>query len=286
MRYQAAPQPAAVAPRVPQSQQPARHYTLTATSSKQASDQDLQPARQNAQVTAADLIAELQAYASETQAEVSRRFFKTGPGEYGEGDQFLGVRVPVTRKVCKQYASLPLPELRLLLASPFHEHRLAATIIMSGQYQKADDLHRQHLVELYLQALDDQQINNWDIVDTSCEHIVGARARDGDPKILSRLAHDDRLWHKRTAMISCFAWLRRGELGATLEIVELLWREPHDLLQKAVGWMLRETGKRIDEQLLLDFLGRHAPEMPRTELRYAIERLNPDQRMHWLSRRA
>lgn len=243
------------------------------------------PARHNAFVTAADVIAELQAYASEEDARALRRFFKTGPGEYGEGDQFIGVRVPVTRKICKKYAGLPLTEVEILLASPFHEHRLAATIIVSGQYKKADEALRQQLFALYLRALDDNQINNWDIVDTSCEHVVGAHARDHDAAILHRLAQDDRLWHNRTAMISCFAWLRRGELGATMDIVDRLWREPHDLLQKAVGWMLRETGKRVDVAVLLDFLDRHAHEMPRTELRYAIEHLPSEQRKHWLTRR-
>lgn len=237
-------------------------------------------------MTAADLIAELQAYASEEDARALRRFFKTGPGEYGEGDQFIGVRVPVTRKVSKKYAELPLWELERLLASPIHEHRLAATIIMSGQYPKADHALREQLVELYLSGLDDGQISNWDIVDTSCVHIVGAYARDHDAAILHRLAEDDRLWHKRTAMISCFAWLRSGELGATLEILDRLWRETHDLLQKAVGWMLREIGKRVDVAILRDFLDQHADEMPRTQLRYAIEHLSPEERKDWLTRRS
>ena len=232
--------------------------------------------------TAEDLKNELQKHASYRDAVFLQRFFKTGPGEYGEGDQFIGVRVPMTRKVCKQFKDLPLDEIQILLESPIHEHRLAATILMSGQYKKADAEKRQQLFDMYMAALGGGYVNNWDIVDTSCEHIVGEYARDNDDRILTKLAGEKGLWQRRAAMVSCFAWLRRGEVGPTLEIAEVLWPETHDLLQKAVGWMLREVGIYVDESLLVDFLDRHAHEMPRTSLRYAVEKFSPERRKWYM----
>lgn len=233
-------------------------------------------------ITASKLKDSLQAYASDSDAAFLQRFFKTGAGEYGEGDQFIGVRVPKTRLVCREFKDLPLTEIKKLLASPIHEHRLAAVIIMSAQYKKADHQKQQEIFNLYLSALDNRQVNNWDIVDVSCEHIVGAHAREYDQDILFVLAKSKKLWHQRVAMVSCFAWLRNNEVGPTLELAEILWMEKHDLLQKAVGWMLRETGKRVDESLLIDFLDLHAHTMPRTELRYAIERLSPEKRLYYM----
>ena len=232
--------------------------------------------------TAQKLTNKLQLYASDSDAAFLQRFFKTGQGEYGEGDQFIGVRVPKTRLVCREFKDLSLIEIKKLLVSPIHEHRLAAVIIMSAQYKKADQQKQREIFNLYISGLDKKQINNWDIVDVSCEHIVGAHARKYDQNILFELAKSKKLWHQRTAMVSCFAWLRNNEAGPTLELAEILWTEKHDLLQKAVGWMLRETGKRIDEKLLIDFLDLHAHAMPRTELRYAIERLSPEKRMYYM----
>jgi 3-methyladenine DNA glycosylase AlkD len=232
--------------------------------------------------TAQDLKEALQIYASDADAVFLQRFFKTGIGEYGEGDQFIGVRVPKTRLVCKQFKDLPLSEIKKLLASPIHEHRLAAVILMSGQYKKADSEKQRQLFELYLLGLDNGQINNWDIVDVSCEHTVGAYAKTYDQNVLISLARSNRLWHQRAAMVSCFAWLRKHDVGPGLEIAEILWREQHDLLQKAVGWILREIGKYVDEALLLDFLDHHAHKMPRTQLRYAIERLSPETRQQYM----
>lgn len=233
-------------------------------------------------MTATKIIEAIAKHASDNDAIFLQRFFKTGPGQYGEGDVFIGVRVPQTRKVCKDFKNLSANELKKLLASPVHEHRLAATIIMSGQYKKADPTLKQQLFDLYLSALDQNQINNWDIVDTSCEHIVGAYAKEHGAQILFELARSDKLWHKRVAIISCFAWVRKKQVGPTIELAEILWPEKHDLLQKAVGWMLREVGKYVDESLLIDFLDRHAHEMPRTCLRYAIEKLTPQQRTYYM----
>lgn len=236
-------------------------------------------------MTAQDVKDELQKYASDADAVNLQWFFKTGAGEYGEGDQFIGVRVPMTRKVCRGFRTLPIGELEQLLQSPIHEHRLAATIIMSGQYKKSNNVLKRELHELYLKGLDNNWINNWDIVDTSCEHIVGAYAREYGEAVLFDLVSWGGLWHKRTAIISCFAWVRKGDLGPTMQLAEKLWPEKHDLLQKAVGWMLREVSKYVDEALLIDFLDRHAHEMPRTELRYAIERLPEVQRKEYLNKR-
>ena len=232
-----------------------------------------------------DVMNALNAEASDSDAVFLQRFFKIAKGEYGEGDQFIGVRVPVTRQICREFASLPIDEIARLLESPIHEHRLAATIIMSGQYRRANATGRQWLYELYLKALSKNQINNWDIVDTSAEHILGAYARKHGTEILFSLCKSN-LWSRRAAIVSCFAWLRQGEVGSTLELAEILWPDTHDLMQKAVGWMLRETGKCVDEGFLLDFLDNHAHEMPRTELRYAIERLDSAKRKHYMGAKA
>ena len=233
-------------------------------------------------MTAQNLIDDLQTHASDADALFLQRFFKTGSGEYGEGDVFIGVRVPQTRAVCRNYRQLPLSELKILLQSPVHEHRLAASIIMSGQYKKALPDKQRALYELYTFGLDKQLLNNWDIVDTSAEHILGAYAKTTHSDLLLHLARQTSIWHKRAAMVSCFAWLRQGEVGPTIAIAEVLWPEQHDLLQKAVGWLLRETGKYVDEAILLDFLNRHAHEMPRPQLRYALEKLPTELRRHYM----
>ncbi len=232
---------------------------------------------------AENLISTLQMHASDNDAIFLQRFFKTGPGEYGENDQFIGVRVPITRKVCREFRDLPLDEIKKLLSSPIHEHRLAATIIMSGQYKKSDIKGRQDIYKAYLKALEFGYINNWDIIDTSCPHIVGAWARDHGDDILFSLAKSEGIWQKRVAIVSCFAWIRRGEVGPTIDLAQILWREQHDLLQKATGWMLREVGKSVDESLLTNFLDDHAHEMPRTCLRYSLERLSPDNKKYYMS---
>ncbi len=229
-------------------------------------------------LSAQDLKTALRQFAAPTQAKTAAWFFKTGPGEYGEGDQFIGVKVPQIRAVCRQFKNLPLKEVEKLLHSPIHEHRLAAVIILNGQYAQQPN----QVLMLYLKALDDGFVNNWDIIDSSCEHIVGAHVYANGGDLLQQLAAGD-LWHKRVAMVSTFAWLKKGEPGPTLEIAELLWQEKHDLLQKAVGWMLRELGKRVDEELLTDFLDRHAHQMPRTQLRYALERLPEHRRRHYMN---
>lgn len=231
-------------------------------------------------MTAHDVKTALQKHASDSDAVNLSWFFKTGKGDYGEGDQFIGVRVPQIRKIVKEFKMLPPSEVAKLIESPIHEHRMAGLLMLVEQSKKTP----QAAYDMYLAELDKGNINNWDLVDVTCRDVVGEYARSHSTKILFELAQKD-LWHKRVAMVSCYAWLRRGDAGPTLELAEILWPENHDLLQKAVGWMLREMGKRVDEQLLIDFLDRHAHEMPRTELRYAIERLNNDKRHYYLQKR-
>ncbi len=232
-------------------------------------------------LTSHDFQTELQKHANQHDVGFLMHFFRTGPGEYGQGDQFIGVRVPNTRKVCRQFKDMPLVEIKKLLRSPYHEHRLGAVILMVDQYKKADSKRRQQLYDCYMDALADDRINSWDIVDVSCMHIVGEHARVHDEKILFELAESEHLWSKRVGMVSCFAWLRKGELGPTLAIAEMLLGDSHDLIHKAVGWLLREVGK-LDEVLLKDFLDRHHGVMARTTLRYAIERLPERTRQYYL----
>lgn len=219
--------------------------------------------------------------ASEKYARSLARFFKTGHGEYGEGDMFIGVRVPDNRKVCRMYKSLPLTEVQKLLKSQIHEHRLAAVIILNEQFRRANQTNRKAIYELYMSALHQGYINNWDIVDTSAGHIVGEYVRDTDRSELVRLAQSENLWERRVAIIATSTYIGTGDGSTTLELAKLLMHDNHDLIHKAVGWMLREVGKRVDEALLAGFLDEYAVEMPRTMLRYACERLSPAQRAHY-----
>lgn len=224
----------------------------------------------------------LQQYASAEDAVFLQGFFKTGPGQYGEGDVFIGVRVPKTRAVCKQFSALPLPEVQKLLDDEVHEYRLAALIIMTLQYPKADARRQNQLFEMYVSNVRSGRINNWDLVDTSAEFIVGPYLYGRPKDLLYELAKSSDVWQRRVSVLSTFAYIKKGEPEITLELAEILLHDQHDLLQKAVGWMLREIGKRIDENLLTAFLEHHAHEMPRTMLRYAIERLSPEQRAYYM----
>ncbi len=234
-------------------------------------------------MTASQLQAELQKYASDSDAVVLQRFFKTGPGEYGEGDVFIGVRVPNTRKVCKQFVSLAYPEIQKLLDSPIHEHRLAGLIILSYKYPKSSEPEKKEIFEMYLRNVAQGRVNNWDLVDVTAPGVVGEYlvAQSSHQKLIE-LAQSDNLWEKRVAMIASFAFIKKGSAGEAIDIAEILLHDQHDLIQKAVGWMLREVGKRIDEAILLDFLDEHAHEMPRTQLRYAIEKLSDKNRQYYM----
>lgn len=229
---------------------------------------------------AEDVKAMLQAYTSDADAVNLQWFFKTGPGEYGEGDQFLGVRVPMIRKVCKEFRQLSLGEVQKLIESPLHEHRMAGLIILTLQYPRASNQAKNDIFDLYMQELTKRNINNWDLVDVTCRQIVGEHLQ-GDRGQLYELAKSNNLWERRVSIISTFAYIAKGDPSTSLELAELLLYDKHDLMHKAVGWTLREVGKRCDRQLLLDFLDQHAATMPRTTLRYAIEHLPEAQRKHY-----
>lgn len=236
-------------------------------------------------MTAEDVKAALRAYAKPEGAPGVARFFKTGAGQYGEGDTFIGVRVPDTRAVCKAFKALPLAEVRKLLESDIHEHRLAAVILLANAYKASDDAQRKEIYDTYLQAVYDGHVNNWDIVDASAEFIIGGHLYERPRDLLFELAKSDSIWQRRVAMLSTFGFIKKGDASTTLRLAEVLLHDPHDLIQKAVGWMLREAGKRCDEKLLTGFLETHAAVMPRTMLRYAIERLNPAQKADYMARK-
>ena len=218
---------------------------------------------------------ELQAFSTEEKREVLPRFFKTGKGEYGEGDHFLGVAVPDTRTVAKQYKDISLDEIRNLMQSEWHEVRLCALLIMVEKSKKKDETLRKQLFDLYLSQT--SRINNWDLVDLSCRFIVGEFLLDKSRDILYQLAQSPLLWDNRIAIVSTYAFIRKGQLDDTYVLSDLMMKHPHDLMHKAIGWMLREAGKR-DPERLYDYVMNHRAEMPRTMLRYAIEKFGPKER--------
>jgi 3-methyladenine DNA glycosylase AlkD len=215
------------------------------------------------------------------RAEKQEWFFKAGPGGYGEGDRFHGVRVPDIRRLAAACRDLHLRELNELLASPFHEERLLALFVLVRRYEKGDDATRQTIFDTYITNLD--RVNNWDLVDASAPRIVGAHLMRRDRGLLYRLAESEVLWERRVAMIATFAFIADGDFEDALAIGELLLNDSEDLIHKAAGWMLREVGKR-DVASLEAFLERHAACMPRTMLRYSIERLPADRRAAYMGR--
>lgn len=239
-------------------------------------------------MTAEQVKAALQQYANPEDALFLQRFFKTGTGEYGEGDVFIGVRVPQTRRICKQFADLQLSEVQKLLKSPVHEHRLSAVIILANAYnnRRATEFDKQKIYELYLKNVYEGRVNNWDIIDLSAPKIIGMYLLDRPRDLLFELAQSDDLWQRRVAALSTFQFIIKGDPSTSLEIAEVLLRDKQDLIQKAVGWMLREVGKRCEESLLTTFLDKHAHEMPRTMLRYSIEKLKPEQKAYYMKRKA
>ncbi len=232
-------------------------------------------------MTAKDIQARLRSLGNAKDATFLAGFFKTGPGQYGEGDVFIGVRVPVIRKVAKDFNGLPLFEVKRLLRSPIHEERLAALVILVMQAAKADAKTWKQIYDLYLART--KFINNWDLVDLSAPQIVGAYLTDKSRRPLYRLAKSSWLWDRRISILATFHFIRGGDFGDTLKIAEILLADREDLMHKAVGWMLREVGKR-DVAALDDFLGRHCRAMPRTMLRYAIERLSEKKRREYMAR--
>ena len=210
-----------------------------------------------------------------------QRFFKTGPGEYGEGDRFLGVRVPALRKLARTHQSLPIDDALTLLTSDWHEERLLALLILIGHYRRGDTLAKQRVHDAYL--ANTRHINNWDLVDASAEHVVGPHVPPDELVVLERLAASENVWERRIAMLATFHWIRKREFQPALRIAGRLVNDPHDLIHKAVGWMLREIGKR-DGKTERAFLRAHYRTMPRTMLRYAIEKFPEAERQRYLKR--
>lgn len=233
-------------------------------------------------MTAKQIQDDLEACADPLKREHLLRFFKTGPGQYGEGDRFLGVMVPDTRQVAKRWREAPDEVLTDLLASPYHECRLCALLIWVEQFRKGTEADRRRIYEAYLAHAD--RANNWDLVDLSAPGIVGAYLADKPRADLYRLADGGRLWEQRIAVVATLTLVRQGQLDDTFALAERLMGHRHDLMHKAVGWLLREAGKR-DTDRLLRFLDRHATRMPRTMLRYAIEKLPEDQRQYYLHKK-
>lgn len=221
------------------------------------------------------------------------RFFKTGCGQYAEHDRFLGVSVPTIRRIAKQFYDMPLHEIVELLQSLYNEERLSALILLVHQYKKADQAMKEQIYELYLSQ--SKQVNNWNLVDSSAHLIVGAHlaglglARKGrslidrDPVILLTLAQSDDLWQRRIAIVATWYFIRKDDFAWTFRIAKLLLHDEHDLIHKATGWMLREAGKK-DQQALRLFLDEHAHLMPRTMLRYALEKFSHDERKGYLNK--
>lgn len=211
------------------------------------------------------------------------RFFKSGPGEYGEGDQFIGITVPEQRKIAKEfYQKLTISDTVVLLHSTWHEERLTALFILVLKYQKGDAAIKQKVVNTYL--ANTNWVNNWDLVDSSAPYIVGDWLEDNPykMKVLTKLAKSDSLWERRIAMLSCYDFIRKGSSKEAFQIIEILKDDTHDLIQKAAGWMLREIGKRVNVKELTDYLDRNAAILSRTTLRYAIERLPEVERKYYL----
>ena len=221
----------------------------------------------------------LKQLANRETAEIQQKFFKTGPGEYGEGDIFIGVRVPDLRKLAKEFQDLTFSEVRALLASSIHEERLLGLLILVRKYASSDEITKKKIYELYLENT--PFINSWDLVDGSAHHIVGAFLMDKNKAPLYRLAKSENLWERRIAIISTFHFIKHDQYQETLKIAKILLTDPEDLIHKAVGWMLREIGKRdgVTEET---FLKKHYMKMPRTMLRYAIEKFPEPKRQKYL----
>jgi 3-methyladenine DNA glycosylase AlkD len=231
-----------------------------------------------------NLEKEFFSYRNKEKAEILSHFFKTGKGQYGEGDLFLGITVPISRKIAKKYSEIAFSEAEKLFKNRYHEMRLVAILILVHKYKiisvQKDLLQKKKIVDFYLSQTN--YINNWDLVDLSAHYILGDYLFGKNRKILESLAKSKNLWERRIAIISTFAFIYKGESNWTFRIVLILLKDRHDLIHKACGWMLREVGKRVSEKELEKFLNENAENMPRTMLRYAIERLSEEKRKKYL----
>ena len=231
-------------------------------------------------MTAEIISTKLRKLADKDKAKLLQRFFKTGPGEYGEGDIFLGINVPAIRKLSKKHEGLPLEEAVRLLKSPFHEERLLALLLLVRLFSKGDEALKKKIFDLYLNHT--KYINNWDLVDLTAPNIVGTYLLDKSREPLYSLVASNNLWKRRISILATLAFIRQDDFGDTLGISKTLLSDDRDLIHKAVGWMLREVGKRsmtAEER----FLREHCRKMPRTTLRYAIERFPEAKRKKYLN---
>lgn len=227
------------------------------------------------------IIDELQLLSTDEKRNILPRFFKTGKGEYGEGDKFLGVSVPDVRKVSKNHKNATINELTEMMQSEWHEVRLCSLLIMVEQFKKTDDEGRKRIVDFYLSVTN--RINNWDLVDLSCPAIIGEYLLNRSHDLLYRLAESSLLWENRIAIVSTIIFIRHGQLDDTFNLSTKMMNHPHDLMHKAIGWMLREAGKR-DESRLYNYVKTYSLEMPRTMLRYAIEKFDRNVRAELMKR--
>lgn len=223
---------------------------------------------------------EIRKHANPQRADVNRRYFKTGRGEYGEGDRFVGLSAPIARRLAREFEGLSLADLSALLRSRWHEERVIALLILVRRYARAPDAERARLHRFYLRHL--SRVDSWDLVDCSAPPLVGAHLRGPQRALLTRLAKSPRVWDRRIAIVATQHYIRQGEFEPTLAMTVLLLDDRHDLIHKAAGWMLREVAKR-DRAVAERFLREHAARMPRTMLRYAIERFPPALRARYLS---
>ena len=223
---------------------------------------------------------EIRALANKERANHSKRFFKTGKGEYGYGDIFLGVRVPKIRLIAKKNIGISITDMKTLIKSKYHEERLLGLIILVNKYSKSkDEKDRDQLYNIYVSSF--KYVNNWDLVDVTCAHIIGKHLLNKDRSILYTWAKSNDLWTKRIAIVSTHCFIRKNDLQDTFKIAKILLNDEHDLIHKAVGWMLREAGKKDMEKEEI-FLKKHYKTMPRTMLRYAIERFPEPKRQRYL----
>jgi 3-methyladenine DNA glycosylase AlkD len=227
------------------------------------------------------IIKDLQEVAKEEKISKFQSFFKTGKGEYGEGDIFIGISVPENRKVVKKHKNASLEQIQELLQSKIHEHRLCGLLIMVDQYQKTKQ--KEDIFNFYLKNI--SRVNNWDLVDSSADKIIGAHIFQTDKKLIYKLVESKNLWERRIAVISTFYFIKKGQFQDTLKIAEILLNDDEDLIHKAVGWMLREMGKKGGMEKLIEFLDKNSQKMPRTMLRYSIEKLDEEQRRRYLNKK-
>ncbi len=225
------------------------------------------------------LISEMNSFADAERAKSSQRYFKTGAGEYGEGDVFIGLNMGEQRRIAKKFQGLSLPKIQELLKSEIHEQRMVGVLILVDKFRKASKEERGNIFTFYLKNA--KRINNWDLVDLSAPRIVGGFLSDKKRNILYPLADSKNVWERRISVLATFAFIKDEDFSDALRISEILLEDNHDLIHKAVGWVLREIGKK-DEKVLEEFLKTHYEKIPRTTLRYAIERFEESKRKDYL----